>query len=164
MRSLRCSCSRSLLSASSLSTVADSFWLWSSFIFSRCRALISSPAFSSSCCSSRLTVSSIDPCLSWAMIEAMSTSASFFENCANFCSASSRRSCRALIFSSLSFNCASLLESSCSNFSFRSWRETLSLCALRQRFSSVDIRSSWSSFWALFSLRSLANRAFSSFM
>ncbi|KAH9406092.1 hypothetical protein TYRP_013692 [Tyrophagus putrescentiae] len=33
--SFRCSCSRSLLSASSLSTVADSRWLWSSFIFSQ---------------------------------------------------------------------------------------------------------------------------------
>jgi len=40
-------------------------------------------------------------------------------------------------------SCASLCWSSCSNFSFRSWREVDSRWAFRYLFSRVAIRSSY---------------------
>ena len=57
--SFRWSCNRSLDSDSSLSTVADNRALCSSFIFSRCRARFSSPAFSSNWLSTAANCSSV---------------------------------------------------------------------------------------------------------
>lgn len=60
-------------------------------------------------------------------------------------------------FNQTTFNWAFLCCNSCSSFSLRSWRLVDSRWALRYRFSRVAIRSSWSSFCAAFSRRSLCN-------
>lgn len=53
------------------------------------------------------------------------------EYCVNFCSVNSNFSCMAAIFSSCSFNCASLCRSSWSSFSFKSCNEVDSRCACK---------------------------------
>lgn len=139
---------RSLDSARSLSTVAESLELWSSLTLRRWLSRTSSVFFSSNCASSLAILSSADPCLSWAWVKACnlclssSSMSGIFENWASFCSASSSFSWWARVFSSWSFSWASLCCSSCSNFSFRSWSEVDSRWAFRYRFSSVAIRSS----------------------